>query len=399
MILRKLLSLTLAASFALPASLAAAAPAAAPDASCAKAVDKKLCELEYEIVDFYAQYPGDAVGVDYTSGKAVDIYANPYTDPRRDGGARAEADAVVHRVANPVENSITNESRAVYALDIFDEIALLPTDSYNKVIAFLGVDYRQHPEHRTAIERLLASLGRVTSDDPTSDMIRAKLREEIGNSERYRAQPGQSMVYTVIDGVLVGLIVAHSIQGIRGALAAGEEGLTRLASFKSAVARVVKHLVGLGAKNDAKTLELMKQFKEMRLVAADAGLAGGLIKAMYNEYSTVKISPARALQIARADIVHEDGVAAAKLRDALKAAAAQSDSQLGPQAAAIRKMLDEADAAVSRMQPELKHLFNVAQELRPKMDPIAQDLTQVRSLAQQIGLRLDQIEISGSAPN
>lgn len=326
--------------------------------------------LERSMLDLYCQFPGQ-----------TDCPQVPAARPTSDGqGAQA---------GQPPANTLTAADTAVWALEIFDQIAMLDTDQFNDVMTHLGADYRQHPEHRAPIELVLSSMAVQHSvdvtgpSDPTADAVRERLREELRNIRQ------RNPLISVMDDVLLAFTVAYIFEFGRGFIgggrtlwASGGEGISRLERFKNTAALVVKS--DRVAKNFAKR-------NSLKIFAA--GLGVGLAQAAIESFETYKIDPQHLLEPIQGDIVHGAGVRAAADRDELRAMLRETPDQLRSHAQAYRDRINVIDREVTQIQSEMEHLYNVAAQYRPQMDPVAQDLTETRQKLAQLGLKLDGLEL------
>jgi hypothetical protein len=291
----------------------------------------------------------------------------------------------------PATPQLSASDKATWALEIFDQASMLDTDGFNDVMTHLAADYRQHPEHRLAIELVLSSISVEHSvdvsgtADHTADAVRERLREEITNIRQ------RNTLITVMDDVLLAFTVAYAFEFGKGILNGGRtlwetggEGITRLQKFKNITRLVVDS--DKFAKNVVGKRKLM-------IFAAGVGL--GLAEAAVQAFQTFKIDPHHLLEPVQGDIVQSAGVKAAADRDELRAMMQETPDQLKAHAQAYRDRLPQIDKDVTQIQSEMEHMYTVAAQYRPQMDPIAQDLTETRQKISQVGMKLDGMDLTG----
>lgn len=335
--------------------------------------------LERAMLDLYCQFPGQdpAACPQDKQPPHADFDSNP-ADP--------------NAPSNPQSPGLSANDKSIWALEIFDQASQLDTDGFNDVITHMAADYRQHPEHRLALELVLSSISVMHSadvnggkDDHTADAVRERLREELTNIRQ------RNTVITVMDDVLLAFTLAYAFEFGRGIVSGGRtlwetggEGLTKLQKFKNVGRMVID--------SDKFAKDIVKK-KKLLVFAAGVGL--GLADAAIQAFQTFKIDPRHVLEPVQGDIVHSDGVQAASERDELRGMMKDTPDELKMRGQAYRLRMAVVDKDVSGIQSEMEHLYTVAAQFRPQMDPIAQDLTEIRKNIAQLGLKLDGMEIRG----
>jgi hypothetical protein len=345
--------------------------------------------LEKAMLDLYCQFPDQPAGV---CAQVASLPANPAA------AANPAAPAPSGPAAQP---GLSSSDVAVWALEIFDQITLLDTDGFNDVMTHLAADYRQHPEHRLAIELVTGSVSvehsvdvlcKTDSEqdpnchgDDTADAVRERLREELANVRK------RNTVITVMDDVLLAFTVAYTFEFGRGVIsggrslwATGGEGMGKLEKFKAVVRMVVT--------SDKLAKDVVSRNK---LMIFAAGLGVGLTQAAIQAWSTYKIDPRHLLEPVQGDIVSDVATRAASERDEIRAMLKDTPDQLKARAQAYRDRMNQMDKDVTSYQSQMEHLYNVAAQYRPQMEPVAQDLTEIRNKISQLGLKLDGLEIGG----
>lgn len=331
-------------------------------------------KLERSMFDLYCQFP------DQKNCPKSATPANPDNPAQGDNSTPSSP------------NGLSSADTAIWALEIFDQIAMLELDPFNDVMTHLSADYRQHPEHRQAIELVLSSAGVPHSadvtgqNDHTADAVRERLREELsGNRKR-------NPVITVMDDVLIAFSAAYLfefgrgfIPGARSLWATSGEGVTKLKKFGDVVRYGLK--VDVIAKGAVKS-------NSLKIFAA--GLGVGLAEAAIQSFRTYKIDPHHLLEPIQRAIVQAGAVKAAAERDELRAMTGESDDKLRAHADAYRKRMPEIESDAKQIKSEMEHLYEVAPQCRPQMDPVAQDITEILQKLAQLGLKLDGLDLQGA---
>lgn len=308
-------------------------------------------------------------------------YYKHFGAPKADGGALTDL------MASP---PLTEADKSEYALDVLDEILLLPTPLFNDVILHAMADYRQHPEHREAIERLAASVAMDRSTDAGADALRRTFREDLA------ANPTVSFVQTVLDDAVIAFGAAYAFQfgrGIwRGVRGVDSTGITR---FK-AIRRYVSYS--------------MFKLKKARFATFGVGSAAGLAQAVAQSFESRKQDPRRMLSAVQCgdsadrcqdtpadarSVACAAAVEAASMRDELRRMVGESPETLRANNEAYRSRITEMDNAVTRMQREMEHLYDVAPHCRSRLEPIADDLTEVRKNVPVAATKLDRSDLGG----
>lgn len=335
------------------------------------------------MLDLYCQFPGQdpaACPSNVQPPAPTDFNVNP-----------ADPNAIIPATSPQTPAGLSTNDKAVWALEIFDQASQLDTDGFNDVVTHMAADYRQHPEHRLAIELVLSSItvthsADVTGEkDHTADAVRERLREELTNNRAHNP------VITVMDDVLLAFTLAYAFEFGKGVIGGGRtlwetggEGITKLQKFKNVGKMVIE--------SDKFAKDVVSKRK---LLVFAAGVGLGLADAAMQAFETFKVDPRHALEPVQGDIVHSSGVRAASERDELRAMMKETPDQLKVHAQAYRDRMPLIDKDVTRIQSEMEHLYTVAAQFRPQMDPIAQDLTEVRKNISQLGMKLDGMEIKG----
>jgi hypothetical protein len=273
-----------------------------------------------------------------------------------------------------------------YSVTVMDRMVLLPTIKFNEVAVAMMVEYRQHPEHRAAIEGLVSALDVETKSpsDKGADAVRAKVREEI------RGNPTHAFIRTVIDRAAMGVGVAFVLQGGRSLW----KGFWRTAEYESGVMARMRTIVRYTSNS------LYRGKLQRWAVGAGVGSAVGLAEATMQALETHKEDPARLLSSMQDEIVHDLAEKAAKMRDEIRSMSKEDDSSLKSHADAYRRRLTEMDNDVTAINGEMKHLFASisAADKRKAMSFVAKDLTEVRNKVAALGPRLDRFGTEGGLP-
>jgi hypothetical protein len=276
-------------------------------------------------------------------------------------------------------NGLSNADKDEYATDVLDQIILLPVLDYNDVLNHMAADYAQHPEHRDAIERVVHAVAAEHTMDAGADAARGAFRDQLSENQT----PRMRFIQSILDDTVKGFMAVYAFQfgrGIWRGLQTEAQGMMR---FRAVV---------------QSTVESMNQGQRARWIGATFGSTAGLVQAVYENMRPHRNDPRETLLEAQRIIVKTNAAKAAQMRDELRVLTREPDPSLSAHADATRRRITEMDNAVTSMQAEMEHLYNVAPEYRSNMEPIAQDLTEVRGKVSRMGLRLDRLEVTAAAP-
>jgi hypothetical protein len=327
-----------------------------------------------------------------------------------------------------------------WALAIFDQIALLETGPFNQVLLALRRDYATVPSRRPAIVLLLGMLDvKASAGNATADAMRQRLRNELYGRRT------QNKTLDILDKAFTTLMVAYAVQGIvvggpkayRG-WRSGSAGLGMLDRTQRALHDVLGELKYLNeAKNIAPMLRLaarlglisLQEYRSLRkgadltvslgtaarlkavrstakllhdkrtqLFAAGATL--GAIELAANPYlQTHKLDPATLLEPIQKVLVEEAALDAAYYRDEMRPLLKLDEGQLLERSKDLREKMTEIDAGITRVETEMGHFYDNTPELRPQMEPIAQDLSEARDIIQVIHRRINQVRLQENLKN
>jgi hypothetical protein len=266
------------------------------------------------------------------------------------------------------------------ALVIINNIALLNVEQHNLVCTALVVDYRQRPEARQAIENIVDALGVVHAphdeDAPESsiatDTLRAQLRDEVGVDHRQQA------IHTVLDDILIALVVAHGVQGIRGLMDSWNSGLEEMAVWRNVKNNVVARLSSM---------------RLQKLAAVGLGTATGIAHAVYEYRQTHKEDPSHMLDKVQGEIARDLIVQALQLQADVKAFGLDAPAAITSAVVSERRArLTELELKSNSLNAEMGHIYQVAQQYRSDLEPTAKVIKKVNLSLTQLSAKLDKLE-------
>jgi hypothetical protein len=291
------------------------------------------------------------------------------------------------QMASDPERAHTNSelesasNRDSYAVIVFDEILRLPNRQFNNVLLHVMADYRKHPEHRDAIERIAVASRTLRSSDPAADALRESFRGELVHHR----------VIEFADTMLKDALTAASLMSFfqfgRGFYAGMRSEAEGMLKFKTVYRMVRKSTTSRTA-----LLQIA--------AAAGAGLHAGMVHAAYDQLadetfeaiSEVKWDPGQMLRVVQSDLVREAAVRAAKLRDEMRTLSRLQGTDFEQKAPELRGRLAVIDTQVDEDTTAMSHLSDAAPEYRSRLELVADDLMETRTLTNRLGSRLDLFE-------
>jgi hypothetical protein len=365
--------------------------------------------LKKAMLDFYCQFPGqpaEAGCKEGTPGAGLPAQL-------KDMSVMLDTRPAPERMTNPGELiwGRTTADQKIWALELFDQILALDPDHFNETLKDLSDDYYAYPEHRAGIELLLSmvdvqrSAGVNGIDDHTADAVRERLREEL-YGRRHESKFTQILtrafrvllVATLVRGAVVGPYKGFKVWR------SGGLGLSRLEQTKEVLRATIEGFKinepGVGFKGNIKALArgefksvLLAFVKDKRIQLMAAGTTWALVDMVRDSFRTFKMDPHHVLEPVQAQILEDAGREAAYQRDEIRAMLQENDAELGPHSQAYRERLLSIEKSVTKVTRELGHLYEVAAQYRPIMEPIAQDLTEVRQKSKELLTRLNKLEV------
>ena len=182
------------------------------------------------------------------------------------------------------DSPLSDSDKAEYAVDVMDQILLLPPSVFNDVIYHAMADYHHHPENRPAIEQLCKSVLVEKTTDSAADAYRARVREDWNKNSQV------SFIQTVLDDAAIAFALTYSFQFGKGAWQGWKSSLSSGSS-----SGVTRFKAALEAAS-----ERLARGKETRKAALKWGGAMGLIHASYQALRTERVNPVRVLGLTQA---------------------------------------------------------------------------------------------------
>ena len=264
-----------------------------------------------------------------------------------------------------------------WALELFDQIAMMDADPYNEVMSYFQAEYRLHPEHWTAIETVLTSVSvphssDVNKDRPdhTADAIRARLRAELAQTA-VKSDP----VVVVLDDLLYAFSMAYALEFGRGAVRGGMafwetrgQGLSQSIRFKQVAQwffendKVATRAVGL-----------------RKLAVGAAGMGLSLTELALEAVRTDKVNPIHLLEPVQTDIVRRLGIQFDSTRGEIHAMRSERPEELKKHAVAYFARAQQMVQEVSDLKSQWEHMKKVAEFChatfgRPELNELTEDL-------------------------
>jgi hypothetical protein len=175
----------------------------------------------------------------------------------------------------------------------------------------------------------------------------------------------------VLDGALKAFTAAYFFGFGKGLWQSRGQGLSRLERFGKAMKAGTARVWG----------------RRNVLIIGGAGSAAGLLHAAYEHLQTRKLDPIAQLSSIQAEALLDIGTRVAAWRDELRGLS--QDARLLERGAAARARLTEIEGEVSGAAREVEHLAQAAPQFRSRMQPIAEDISEIRTLISRLGMRLD----------
>lgn len=225
-----------------------------------------------------------------------------------------------------------------------DEISILKPISYNSVIAHLAADYRNYPDHRSAIASILQN-------------TQSNVYEEL------KADKEESGIVMVIDNIFRVWTASYAFGFGKGLWKSSGSGLKGLKLFQHTVEKVAENL---------------PKGKNAYATIAAGGITLGITEIVYHRLETKRLNPTMILYSMQEEIMNDLALIAHQ-------SLLQAKTTTSEQAETVQKLSDN----LKTLKTEVAYFYKNAPQLRAKVQFIAEDMQSL----EQILLQLDSNEL------
>lgn len=258
--------------------------------------------------------------------------------------------------------ALTGIDKTEVLTSVSEMLTSLRPNAYNDVLGHLALDYRNNPDHRSALEELLP-------------IMHAQIAFELKADKEYHP------AFSVIDGLFEawGWMTAFGFG--RGAWISRGRGLGHNPSFARLIENVRKSTPG---------------WKTILISGTAVGVADAILVTVRDK----RLDPSRVLDNEQSVIINHLAVEMAKMRDELKKTLKTLESlpeaEALKRAPAIRKRLTELQSPSNSAYDQVAHFESSAPQYRGILEPIKNQHEQAALFGARIENLLNAIDDQGS---
>jgi hypothetical protein len=273
-------------------------------------------------------------------------------------------------VGNQSKGEETSEAPVLSADDLNilcdglgQQVAAQKPEAFNDIVGHLLADWRQHVRHRSVIEAVLGAARAHAAHELAEQRSKPRpFDPNLSNGERAGV-----IALEAIDQTMNVFTLLYTFEFGRGLWKSRGQGLTKLEFFKTSLRQASE-----------------ASLKKRGLLVGGSALTT-VVKVAYLQLETRKMDPREELLKVRIQRVHDIAVRVVQIRDRLL-----SNKTTLEEIQALGKESVE-------LLPEVQGILKAAPDLTRKLEPIAEDLSEVQGLLAKLGFEPDYLELGAGS--